>query len=155
MRNKWFIAGMVFLLVYFLSKRNVLAAPPTVADYGDDIRAAEDEQGIPRNMLARLLYRESGFRPEVISGEIKSPAGAVGIAQIIPRYHPKVDPTDAVASIWYAAYYLKTLKDQFGTWDMALAAYNWGPGNLKQKGYAEAPLETRQYVAYILNRNKG
>lgn len=106
--------------------------------------AAENKYQLPRNILARMAQQESGYNPAAKSG-----AGAVGIMQIIPRWHPGVDPTNAAASIDYAGKYLRSLFLQTGTWPLALAAYNWGIGNLKSKGIANAPAETRNYVASI------
>lgn len=124
--------------------------------YAAEIAAAEARYGIPAGLLHRLIYQESRFRSDIITGEVVSSAGALGIAQIVPRWHPGVDPLDPIASISYAAYYLARMHDQFGSWRNALAAYNWGPGNLsrhlRDKGelvLAELPSETRNYVEQI------
>lgn len=124
--------------------------PITAAPYLGEIHKAETANDIPRDLLTRLIYQESRYRSDIISGQVISSAGAVGIAQIVPRWHPDVNPLDPVASIHYAAKYLAALYSQFGSWDHALAAYNWGPGNLKRKGIEEAPLETRNYYSQIL-----
>ena len=118
-------------------------------EYRNAIAAAELREGLPHDLLARLLWQESHYRPEIINGSVASPAGALGIAQIVPRWHPGVDPLDPFASIDYAARYLRDLRRQTGSWKMALAAYNWGIGNLLGKGWNMAPLETRNYVADI------
>lgn len=131
--------------------------PPAGEPYRLTIEAVEGQYAIPKNLLARLLYQESRFRDDIIRGDVVSSAGAVGIAQIVPKWHPGIDPTDPIASIWYAGAYLVELKRQFGSWDRALAAYNWGPGNLRvaiaQAGEdqwtLQAPAETREYVAQI------
>ena len=44
---------------------------------------------------------------------------------------------------------MRQLFNATGTWQHALAAYNWGIGNLKRLGFSKAPLETRNYVATI------
>ncbi len=106
---------------------------------------------LPLNLLARVAYQESHFRPDIINGETKSEKGAVGIMQIMPRWHPNVDPSDPHDSIQYAGKYLRQLYNKLGTWDLALAAYNWGIGNLQNKGFDNAPLETRNYVSDILS----
>lgn len=120
------------------------------------IAGAEARTGIPVGLLHRLIYQESRFRSDIISGETVSSAGALGIAQIVPRWHPGVDPLDPVAAIEYAADYLSLLHRRFGSWDKALAAYNWGPTNLQrhldQHGrlvLAALPPETRDYVSQI------
>lgn len=124
--------------------------PASAAPYLDQIHQVENENGIPRDLLTRLLYQESRFRPDIISGEVVSSAGALGIAQIVPRWHPGVDPLNPSEAIPYAGNYLAELHDQFDTWPMALAAYNWGPGNLRRQGFQHAPLETKNYVAQIM-----
>ena len=117
---------------------------------------AERMYNIPPNLLGRIAYQESRFREDIIYGKVKSPANAVGLMQIIPRWHPDVDPTDPFDSINYAGYYLRKNYDRFGSWDKALAAYNWGPTILSKTigthGDAWihfAPKETQDYVAEI------
>lgn len=126
------------------------AARPENAPYVDAMHRAEQRHGIPSDMLVRLAWQESRFRRDIIEGRKVSSAGAVGIMQIVPKWHPNVNPLDPFASIDYAAGYLAQLYRQFGTWAEALAAYNWGPGNLRKYGLARAPLETRNYYGQIL-----
>lgn len=123
--------------------------PDRAQPYLAAIYAAEDRHGMPRNLLARLIYQESRYREDIITGAVVSSAGAQGIAQIVPRWHPGARPLDPFHSIDYAANYLAQLKRQFGSWPLALAAYNWGPGNLQANGIGAAPRETRDYVAQI------
>lgn len=128
--------------------------PPNAANkYLHVVYAAEDKHGLPRNLLARLLYQESRYRDDIISGQVKSAAGAVGIAQIVPRWHPNVDPLDVDAAIFYAAGYLSRLYSKYGDWERALAAYNWGPGNVDKHGISgdRLPTETKNYFTQILN----
>lgn len=116
---------------------------------------ASAEYGIPPNLLAAQGWQESRFRDDIISGATVSKAGAVGIMQIVPKWHPDLgaegaaDPTQAVP---YAAQYLASLYTQFGTWPLALAAYNWGPGNLRGSPDPSTwPTETQNYVQNITN----
>lgn len=113
--------------------------------------AATLTYSLPENLLARVAYQESHFRPDIITGKVRSRKGALGIMQIMPIWHPNVDPLDPKAAIQYAAQYISKLYKQFGSWSLALAAYNWGPGNLANKGFNNAPLETRNYVSSIIN----
>lgn len=130
--------------------------PKSAAPYLNSIQRAEREQGIPAGVLARLIHQECRFREDIICGQVISSAGAVGIAQIVPRWHPEARPLDPEHSIFYAARYLAQLNRQFNDWPTALAAYNWGPGNVskarKQYGrdwLSYAPKETRNYVSQI------
>ena len=131
-------------LVYWKRSANAQRFMPS-------IHASEDAWDIPRDLLGRLIYQESHFLSEIINGERISGAGAVGIAQIVPKWHPDVDPLDPYASINYAGKYLSQLKKQFGTWKLALAAYNWGPGNLAKNLNKPGtwPQETLDYVREI------
>lgn len=106
---------------------------------------------LPDKLLARVAYQESRFRPDIITGQTVSKAGAQGLMQIIPRWHPSVDPLNPEASIWYAGKYLKEQFNRFKSWPLALAAYNWGPGNLSNHGFEKAPAETHNYVHEITN----
>lgn len=81
---------------------------------------AEFAAGLPSGLLVRLLWQESRFDPAARNGE------AVGIAQIIPRWHPEVNALDPVASINYAARELARLFRRFGSWSHAVMAYHAG-----------------------------
>lgn len=120
--------------------------------YLDALHAAESRNGIPRDLLVRLAYQESRFRPDIISGATVSSANAQGIMQIVPRWHPDVNPLDPIASINYAGKFLAGLYRTFGRWELALKAYNWGAGNVRKwlAGNAVEPSETQRYSAEIL-----
>lgn len=130
--------------------------PATAEPYLQDLRRAETSIGLPFNLLTRVAYQESHFRQDIISGQTASSAGALGIMQIVPRWHPDVDPLNPGEAIYYAGNYLKGLETRFGSWSKALAAYNWGPGNLKkaidyygENWITSAPKETQNYVNQI------
>lgn len=162
------LAGAVVVFVWSRSKQGQQAAgdalefvvvtaqkifawspPAAAAPYLEAIDRAERENGLPHHLLARLLYQESRFREDIITGATVSSAGAMGIAQIVPKWHPGVDPLDPFASIDYAARYLRQLFNQFGDWKLALAAYNAGPGNVTKHGGIPPFAETQAYVAEI------
>lgn len=119
--------------------------------------AQEDAYGIPRDLLARVLYEESGWRADVVAGTVRSAAGCVGIAQLNPDYFPDAGKNPA-ADIHTAAYLLAQLCDRFHDWQVALAAYNWGEGNVHHQWVsdhehyllADCPPETQRYVKAIL-----
>jgi len=125
------------------------------AKYLPYIASVEKSSGIPVDLLARQAYQESHFRDDIVSGKKVSSAGALGIMQIVPKWHPGVNPLDWQASVKYAAGYLKQLRGQFGTWSLALAAYNAGPGNVTKYGNKIPPfVETQNYVAQIIGDAK-
>ena len=133
---------------------------PKAAPYQDAIQGAQTKYGIPSNYLAKLLHAESSYDPAIISGQRKSSAGAVGIAQFMPATAAElgVNPTDPMSAIDGAGRYLSQLYAQFGNWPEAIAAYNWGAGNVQKKGLAKAPTETVNYVQKIAGvdiRNSG
>ena len=113
----------------------------------------EVKYGIPTGLLARVAYQESRFREDIISGMVKSPAGAVGIMQLMPQYWPGagVSPEKDIDD---AGRFLSGLFTRFEDWQVALAAYNWGPGNVHKclmsgQGIAAFPEETQKYVVEI------
>lgn len=132
--------------------RKLFQIPPAGQQYAETIRAAEQHHGIPETLLARVLWQESKFAPDVIDGRRASPAGALGIAQFMPATARQlgIDPLNPREAIPASAKYLRARYDQFGTWGAALAAYNWGQGNLAKRGIAKAPPETKAYVSEIL-----
>lgn len=121
--------------------------PKKAAPYLDKIAEVEKLHDMPNNLIAAMAMQESGFNPKA-----KSSAGALGLMQIVPKYHPGVNTNDPDMSIEYGAEYLAKLKARFGSWELALAAYNWGPGNLRNHGIEQAPKETRDYVKKIMGR---
>jgi len=121
-------------------------------------RSAAVANGIDPNIFERQISAESAFDPNALSN-----AGAVGIAQILPSWHPNVDPTDPYASLDYAARLMRGYLNHFGSYRLALVAYNAGPGRLMPGNPSYLPLatilsdsfgggETKRYVARILGR---
>lgn len=115
------------------------------------IQAAERRRGIPAGLLHRLLYQESRFRTDIITGQLKSKAGAAGIAQFMPATAQRfgVDPLDPEQAIDGAARYLRVLFDEFKDWRLAVAGYNAGEGNVRKHKGVPPFEETRNYVAQI------
>lgn len=116
------------------------------AAYYDEIESIGASYGLPVNMLSRVAYQESRFNETAKNAG----SGALGMFQIVPRWHPTAEPLNWRKAADYAAGYLTQLKRQFGTWSKALAAYNWGPGNVSKYGLSRAPTETDNYYKQIL-----
>jgi soluble lytic murein transglycosylase-like protein len=118
--------------------------------YQPTFAVVEQNNAIPTNLLFRLGYQESHFRPDIIDGSTVSPAGAVGIMQLMPQYFPGAGQ-DAQTDIATAGTYLAKLFGQFNDWQLAVAAYNDGPGNISSylAGTKQLPLETQNYVADV------
>lgn len=119
------------------------------------LNATEQQLGIPPDLLARLAYQESSFRTGVINGTTKSSAGALGIMQMMPQYFSTVNApipfstADIEAQIQQGAQNLVSQYETFGSWQLALAAYNAGAGAVKQYGGIPPFPETQNYVADI------
>jgi len=111
------------------------------------IQSAAAIFGVPTRLLSALLYHESRFNPKA-----KSRAGAMGIAQFMPgtARGMGVDPWDPKSAIMGAARYLRNLYNQFKRWDLALAAYNAGPGRVQRYGGIPPIRETQNYVKNIM-----
>ena len=120
-------------------------------DYRAMARAAAARHGIDPYLFERQIEAESGFREDVITGAYINSAGAQGIAQIVPRWHPDADPLNPSAALDYAARLMSNhLNNYGGDWRLALAAYNAGPGAVQQYGGVPPYAETREYVNRVL-----
>jgi soluble lytic murein transglycosylase-like protein len=117
------------------------------AKYLQAFRSAETRNGIPTNLLARQGWQESRYRADAVS-----PVGAKGLMQFMPATADEfgINPLDPYQSIDAAGRYMAMLFRMTGSWASALAAYNWGIGNVQRKGLGAAPLETRNYYSQIL-----
>ncbi|MCG6114065.1 MAG: lytic transglycosylase domain-containing protein [Mesorhizobium sp.] len=109
-----------------------------------------DQNGLPRDFLARLIWKESRFNPNAVS-----PKGAEGIAQFMPTtaaMRGLDDAFDIEQAIPASAAYLGELRQKYGNLGLAAAAYNAGEGRisrwLDQGGFL--PMETENYVLGIL-----
>src|ERR1700733_3625390 len=124
--------------------------------YMHALNAAEDQYAIPTDLLARIAYQESSFRPSVISCAVKSSAGCLGLMQLNPMYYPHAGES-AVADIQSAAQLLVANHDRFKDWQVAVAAYNWGGGNVHHEYakdadkyvLADMPTQTQDYVRQV------
>jgi soluble lytic murein transglycosylase-like protein len=119
------------------------------AKYLPMLAATEKRYGIPPDLLARIAYQESHFRDDIVSGQKISSAGATGIMQLVPKWHPTVNPLDVPAAIDYAGNYLRQLYAQFKSWPLAVAAYNAGPGNVQKYKGIPPFTETQNYVSQV------
>jgi soluble lytic murein transglycosylase-like protein len=122
------------------------------------INTAENQRGIPQNLLARMAYQESHFRPEIIDGSLASSAGALGILQLMPQYFATVrvarpfTAQDTAAQIQEAAGELARLYQHYRDWGLAVAGYNDGQGNVDRyvAGNRALPAKTVTYVSDVL-----
>lgn len=153
--TKWlYILGGAIVIGAIMAKRWII--PEAGKQWLPYLVDAERRYHLPSGLLQRVAYQESRFRPDIISGETVSSAGAQGIMQIVPKWHPDVNPLNPVDAIYYAGGYLADLYKKYKDWKLALAAYNWGPGNVDNalrspySNWMDAlPAETYNYVTDI------
>jgi hypothetical protein len=118
------------------------------------IEAAARSQNLPLEFFARVIWQESRFQADVVGPRTRSGDRAQGIAQFMPRTAAErglLDPFDPVQALPKSAEFLRELADQFGNLGLAAAAYNAGPGRLREflSGRRPLPAETRHYVLAI------
>lgn len=118
------------------------------AEYDALITQAAKDYGVPANLLYCMLNQESGFDATAVS-----PCGAIGIAQFMPDTAASlgVDPSDPSSAIPGAAKLLRMNYDEFGSWELALAAYNAGSGAVQEYGGIPPYAETQNYVSSIMS----
>ncbi len=109
--------------------------------------AAAQRHGVPEDLFLRLVQQESGWNPNAVS-----PKGATGLAQLMPATARRlgVDINDPQENLEGGARYLRAMYDKFGSWRLALAAYNAGPGAVEEHGGIPPYAETQNYVIAIL-----
>lgn len=110
-------------------------------------REAATRHGVPGELFLRLVQQESGWNPGAVSHK-----GATGLAQLMPGTAQKlgVDIADPHQNLEGGARYLRMMYDKFGSWKLALAAYNAGPGAVEKHGGIPPYAETKAYVKAIL-----
>lgn len=111
------------------------------------IQKASLTYGVDSELIKKVIQAESSFNPNAVS-----PKGAKGLMQLMPGTARELgvsDPLNPVENIMAGTRYLKKLLDRYdGSVPLALAAYNWGMGNLDSHR-SRMPAETRNYVAKI------
>ena len=139
------------------STQSPSAAPSSgaasVAKICDALAAAAGENNLPVDFFARLIWQESRFDPTAVSR-----AGAQGVAQFMPataNSRGLADPFDPIESIAHSAKLLSDLRRELGNLGLAAAAYNAGPGRVRDwlAGRRGLPRETDAYVRLITGQS--
>ena len=124
------------------------AAPTSVASIHDLIDDVARSLDLSPALVHSVVFAESSYRADAVS-----PAGAEGLMQLMPATAQEVgvkDTFDPQDNLTGGCRYLKGLLDKYdGDLDHALAAYNWGQGNVDRKGLEQMPTETRNYIAKV------
>jgi len=116
-------------------------------EYLDVARSAARDHGVPEDLFLRLVQQESNWNPGA-----ESHKGALGLAQLMPQTARLlgVDPLIPAENLRGGARYLAQQYRKFGSWRLALAAYNAGPDAVKRHGGVPPYKETQNYVRKIL-----
>ncbi len=117
--------------------------------YANLFTQAASRHGVDASLLAAMASQESGFNASAVS-----PAGAQGLMQFMPSTAAGlgVNPLDPSSAIDGAARYMSSLTQQFGSTDLALAAYNAGPGTVSKYGGIPPYSETQNYVRAVMSK---
>jgi len=152
---------------YFSSKGRgtLMRSLERAGRYQSMIAAVLAEEKVPQDLIYQAVA-ESGFQPQIVNGR----SGAGGMWQFMPYgdygltrngwFDERFDPEKSTHAY---ARYMKLLYSQLGDWYLAMAAYDWGPGNVQKAvertGYADfwelyhrnvLPQETKNYVPIII-----
>lgn len=105
------------------------------------------EMGVDPALALSIAKTESGFKHET-----KSPYGAVGVFQLMPKTATKLgyNPYQVSDNIKGGIKYYQMMYKMFGSTELALAAYNAGPGNVKKYNGIPPFSETKRFVATIM-----
>jgi soluble lytic murein transglycosylase-like protein len=137
----------------------------TVTVGKQDISIPTGEQYAPPSLVKAVMKVESGGKQEAVSSK-----GARGLMQLMPATARDlgVDASKPDENVEGGSRYLAQQLNEFGSEELALAAYNWGPNNIKRamakvraegkrptwaniKAYVKVPKETREYVDKVLS----
>lgn len=111
------------------------------------IQKASRQYGVDAALIRAVIKAESNFNPRAVSH-----AGAQGLMQLMPataRGLGVSNSFDPEQNVMGGTKFLKGLLDRYnGDLDAALAAYNWGPGNVDRRP-DRLPRETRDYLSRV------
>ncbi|WCB48197.1 transglycosylase SLT domain-containing protein [Nitratidesulfovibrio vulgaris] len=124
-------------------------ARPAFPFWESAIDKASRTHALDPRLIAAVIRAESGYDPGAVS-----PRGAQGVMQIMPATQRELgldDPFDPEANVEAGSRYLRQQLDRFGSLELALAAYNAGPGNVLKYGGMPPFDETRTFVRRVLD----
>lgn len=133
--------------VNLMEKRQAVQESRRPEELEQLIDKAAQRYGIDRELIKAVIKAESNFNPRAVSH-----AGAQGLMQLMPataRGLGVTDSFDPEQNVMGGTRFLKSMLDRYnGDLDSALAAYNWGPGNVDRRP-DRLPRETREYLVKV------
>lgn len=137
----------IITMMIFSSNTCLAAQKATMAEIKEYIVLCASELGVEPEIALGIAKQESGFCQEK-----RSYMGAVGVFQMMPSTARRIgfNPYNYKENIRGGISYYKQLKKMFKTDELALAAYNAGPGNVKRYGGIPPFAETRKFVKIVL-----
>lgn len=117
------------------------------------IEREADRHGLDPELVQAVIQAESGYNVRALSSK-----GAMGLMQLMPATAVVLavdDPYAPDENVRGGTAYLKQLFDRFGRLELALAAYNAGPGAVERYGGVPPYPETREYVRRVIRFYKG
>jgi hypothetical protein len=132
----------------FFSSDWAAQLPAAGQQWVGEIERAATDAGLDPRLLAAMVWQESRFHPDAVSH-----SGAVGLAQLMPGTADglDVDPWDPVQNLSGGARYLAWTIEEFGSVELGLAAYNAGPGRVREADGIPNIAETQAYVPRVLD----
>jgi len=116
--------------------------------YADEIRATAEVFKVDDALIRAIIHAESAYHPEALS-----PRGAQGLMQLMPATQIELQVDDVfnpLSNIEAGTLYLSRLLNQFDqSVELAAAAYNAGPGAVREYGGVPPYKETREYVRRV------
>src|SRR6266404_5427879 len=113
---------------------NSAAATANALSICQMVESAAAANGLPFEFFAQVIWQESRFRPDTVGPITRTGQRAQGIAQFMPMTAAERllhDPFDPVQALPKSAEFLRELRAQFGNLGLAAAAYNAGPGRVR------------------------
>lgn len=140
-------------------------APESIKVGKQNISIPTGDEYAPPSLVKAVMQVESSGNQKAVS-----PKGATGLMQLMPGTARQlgVNPKDSQENVEGGSRYLQQQLERFGSRELALAAYNWGPKNIQLaidkikadgkkptwelvKQYVKVPMETRNYVDKVLS----